>query len=50
MLNAPLLPVVLAANGLVVMVIAAVVMCAEYIPDGVRWLWRRITRRTTDSQ
>ncbi|MEV6159441.1 hypothetical protein AB0L53_54825 [Nonomuraea sp. NPDC052129] len=45
-MNAPLLAVILAVNGL----IAAAVMCAEYIPDGVRWLWRRITARTGDSQ
>lgn len=40
-MNAPLLAVILAVDGLVV----AAVMCAEYIPDGARWLWRRLTRR-----
>lgn len=25
---------------------SAVVVCAEQVPDSMRWLWRRITGRT----
>ncbi|MEU4224242.1 hypothetical protein AB0F17_08110 [Nonomuraea sp. NPDC026600] len=33
-----------------VFLIGAVVVCAEQIPDGVRWVWRRITGRAPGSQ
>lgn len=33
-----------------VFLVGAVVVCAEQIPDGVRWVWRRITGRASSSQ
>lgn len=45
MSDIPLLPRVLCVDGLIVMLIAAAIIAAKYLPDGVRWLRRRLTRR-----